>query len=173
MTIGIGYDLGQVTLDQFITDWGNKDSVDDAEFALLKRAVGLKGKAAKAYTARIKKFVSISLEDAKEVFYDRTVPKYHGMTQRAFPGFEKLPPIVCSVLLSLVYNRGGSMGRQGSSSWNRRREMREIRQAVPTKNLKAIASSLRSMKRLWRGKGQDGLLKRREAEAKMVESAIA
>lgn len=173
VTIGIGYDLGQVTLDQFITDWGNKDSVDDQEFELLKGGIGLKGKQAKAYAAKIKKFVSISLEDAKEVFFDRTVPKYHGMTERAFPGFGSLPPIVCSVLLSLVYNRGGSMGKRGSSSWDRRKEMRVIRECVKNSDLRGIATALRDMKRLWVGKGQDGLLKRRDKEASMVLSALA
>ena len=33
-----------------------------------------------------------------------------------------------------------------------------------------IAKELRKMKRIWQGKGLDGLLTRREAEAKLVES---
>lgn len=170
VTIGIGYDLGHVTLEQLLADWGDKSSVGGVEIDLLKNALSLKGSQAKNYTAKIKNKVSISFEDALEVFYNRTVPKYHRITMRAFPGMEKLPPVVCSVLLSLVYNRGGSMGKQGSSSWNRRREMREIRDAVKAQNLHAIAQSLKSMKRLWVGKGQDGLLKRRDREAELVLS---
>jgi len=54
----------------------------------------------------------------------------------------------------------------------RRLEMRAIRDVVPQKNLPEIAALLRSMKRLWVGKGLDGLLKRREAEAKLVEGCV-
>jgi GH24 family phage-related lysozyme (muramidase) len=38
--------------------------------------------------------------------------------------------------------------------------------------LRAIAKFLRIMKRLWQGQGMGGLLRRREAEAQLVESAI-
>ena len=56
---------------------------------------------------------------------------------------------------------------------DRRKEMRAIRGAVAEGDLQEIADQLRAMKRLWEGKGLDGLLKRRDAEADMVESAIA
>jgi GH24 family phage-related lysozyme (muramidase) len=55
---------------------------------------------------------------------------------------------------------------------DRRREMRAIRDAVSKKDLQAIANQLRAMKRLWVGKNMDGLLKRRDAEADLVESAM-
>jgi hypothetical protein len=51
--------------------------------------------------------------------------------------------------------------------------MRAIRDLVPQANLAGIAAELRSMQRLWVGKGVDGLLRRREAEAALVESCIA
>ena len=50
--------------------------------------------------------------------------------------------------------------------------MRAIRDAVPSGDLQEIADQLRSMKRLWINKGLDGLLRRREEEAKLVESCI-
>ena len=54
-----------------------------------------------------------------------------------------------------------------------RREMRAIRDEVakPYPNLHAIAGEIRAMKRLWIGKGEDGLLVRREAEARLVDGA--
>ena len=55
---------------------------------------------------------------------------------------------------------------------SRRSEMRNIRSLVLQKDYKSIAREIRSMKRIWRGKGLDGLLKRREAEAILVESCI-
>jgi GH24 family phage-related lysozyme (muramidase) len=48
--------------------------------------------------------------------------------------------------------------------------MRNIRVLVPKKDYKGIAEELRKMKRIWEGKGLDGLLTRREAEAKLVET---
>ena len=51
-----------------------------------------------------------------------------------------------------------------------RLEMRNIRVLVPKRDYKGIAQELRKMKRIWEGKGLDGLLARREAEAKLVET---
>jgi GH24 family phage-related lysozyme (muramidase) len=57
--------------------------------------------------------------------------------------------------------------------------MRNIRTCVGSydevnKNeiLQQIADEIRSMKRLWEGKGLAGLLRRRDAEAALVESCI-
>jgi GH24 family phage-related lysozyme (muramidase) len=50
--------------------------------------------------------------------------------------------------------------------------MRAVRDAVAAGDLQEIANQIRAMKRLWEGKGLDGLLKRRDAEADLVESAI-
>jgi hypothetical protein len=36
----------------------------------------------------------------------------------------------------------------------------------------SLAKEFRKMKRIWVGKGLDGLLERREAEAKLIESCI-
>jgi GH24 family phage-related lysozyme (muramidase) len=47
--------------------------------------------------------------------------------------------------------------------------MVNIKDLVANKDYKGIAKEIRSMKRLWEGKGLDGLLKRRDKEAKMVE----
>ena len=55
----------------------------------------------------------------------------------------------------------------------RRAEMRAIRDAVKAGDLHEIAKQLRTMKRLWAGQGLGGLLARREAEAELVEEAIA
>jgi GH24 family phage-related lysozyme (muramidase) len=81
-----------------------------------------------------------------------------------------LHPDAQGALVSLVFNRGAAM--QG----DRRREMREVRDAVasttlPTEEkLRSIAASILSMKRLW--PDTLGLRRRRDAEAKLVEEAI-
>jgi GH24 family phage-related lysozyme (muramidase) len=163
VTIGFGYDLGYVTAAQFQADWGDQLSAD--VMTKLKTAIGLKGIPAKNKAAQLKD-VHIDRAPALEVFTNRTVPSYEAQTRAAFPGFDALPTDAQGALVSLVFNRGASM------AGDRRKEMRAIRDAVPGGDLQEIADQLRAMKRLWVGKGLDGLLRRRDAEADMVEACI-
>lgn len=163
ITIGIGYDLGYVKPSEFQQDWGTVLAPSDAQ--TLTSVVGLKGVSAQQKAASLK-MIRIKEDDAERVFLERSVPVYQKQAQQAFPGIDALPADAQGALVSLVYNRGTSM--QGDS----RREMRAIRDAVPRGDLKEIADQLRSMKRLWVGKNMDGLLKRRDAEADLVESCI-
>jgi GH24 family phage-related lysozyme (muramidase) len=164
ITIGLGYDLGYESAGDFEKDW--KALLGDANFTTLSQVVGLKGTDAQAKAAGLKA-IKIKSADAEQVFLERSVPKYQKLTQQAFPGVDALPADAQGALFSLVYNRGTSMN--GDS----RKEMRAIRDAVPNGDLQEIANQLRAMKRLWEGKGLDGLLKRRDAEADLVESCIA
>ena len=164
ITIGIGYDLGYESAGDFQNDWQPRLSVGD--FTTLSQVVGLKGTQAQAKAPTLKT-IKIKSSDAEQVFLERSVPKYQALTQQAFPGVDDLPADAQGALFSLVYNRGTSM--DGDS----RKEMRAIRDAVPNGDLQEIADQLRAMKRLWEGKGLDGLLKRRDAEADLVESCIA
>jgi len=66
----------------------------------------------------------------------------------------------------LVFNRGTSL--KGDS----RKEMVNIKNLIPKKDYKKIAKEFRSMKRIWIGKGLDGLIERREAEANMIENCV-
>ena len=164
ITIGIGYDLGFVTVDQFESDWG--PHLTEGQLKRLKTAIGKRAMAAKN---RAPQFADIKIKRApsEEIFFKRTIPLHALKTEQVFPKVTDLPPDAQGAVLSLVFNRGTSM------VGDRRREMRAIRDAVPKKDLKEIAAQLRSMKRLWINKGLDGLLKRREAEAKLVESTVA
>jgi GH24 family phage-related lysozyme (muramidase) len=163
ITIGIGYDLGFVTEDQFEEDWSPFLSGD--EIGRLKNVIGLSGDEA---AQRASEFGDIRIKrpDAEQVFKERTLPLYSQRTEDAFPGLDQLPAAVQGALVSLVFNRGAGM--TGDS----RREMRAVRDAVAAGDLQEIANQIRAMKRLWEGKGLGGLLKRRDAEADLVESAI-
>jgi GH24 family phage-related lysozyme (muramidase) len=163
ITIGIGYDLGYESAGDFQNDW--EPLLAAGDFTTLSQVVGLKGTDAQAKTSGLKT-IKIKTSDAENVFLERSVPKYQKLTQQAFPGVDDLPADAQGALFSLVYNRGTSM--EGDS----RKEMRAIRDAVPNGDLQEIANQLRAMKRLWVGKGLDGLLKRRDAEAELVESCI-
>jgi len=127
----------------------------------MKKASGLKADKAKKQLHRLKE-VTVIFENATAVFSESTLPRYAKSTRKAFPGVEKLHPDAQAALLSLVYNRGTSM------SGSRRKEMAAIKPLVVKKNYAGIAQEIKNMKRLWVGKGLDGLLKRRDDEAAMV-----
>jgi GH24 family phage-related lysozyme (muramidase) len=167
ITVGIGYDLGYVAMDQYESDWG--DCLARGSLAKLRPAVGLRGTRARN---RAREFTEIRVTRpaAERVFVERTLPLTVFRTAQAFPGFERLPTDAQGALVSLVYNRGTSM--VDAPGEDRRREMRAIRRAVEVGDLAEIVRQLRSMKRLWVGKGLDGLIRRRDAEADLVERCV-
>lgn len=162
ITLGIGYDVGYVTPDQFEQDWGLY--LTAKQIARLRTVVGFTGRLAQTRAAQFRD-IQISPEAAEAVFSTVSLPRHLQEAQHAFPGLNALPVDVQGALVSLVMNRGTSM------AGDRRREMREVRRAVATCELYEIATAIRRMKRLWRGKGLDGLITRREAEAHLVECA--
>lgn len=159
VTIGIGYDLGYASVEQFERHWGPLLSATDR--LRLARACGKKGQSAKNLIPRLSS-VQVSYEAAQEVFMQSSIPQYAAKTLSAFAGVEALEPDAQVALLSLVYNRGTSM--KGSS----RAEMKAIQALVKRKDYAGIARKIRQMKRLWEGRGLDGLLKRRDHEADLV-----
>jgi GH24 family phage-related lysozyme (muramidase) len=179
-TIGIGYDLAYHTAEEIRSDWG--PHVSPATLDLLLTGIGQSGERAMAVVVKLRN-VRITRAAADAVFMSVDVPRWIRRTAAAFPGYEDLPDDAQGALVSLAFNRGAGMGVHGKPSWDSRREMRSIRSLVALwKNapaqerrriLAGIAEDLRSMQRLWKGKGLDGLIARREAEAKLVEAAIA
>jgi GH24 family phage-related lysozyme (muramidase) len=162
ITIGAGYDLGFCSAEQFEEDWSPYLSSDEIE--RLKDVIGISGEAARRRAGEFRD-IRIRTADAEKVFKERTLPLYSQQTEDAFPGVDGLPPKVQGALVSLVFNRGPGM------DGDRRKEMRAIRDAVAEGDLQEIADQLRAMKRLW-GPNMRGLLRRRDAEADLVESAI-
>lgn len=167
VTIGHGYDLGAETEAELRHDWARW--LDGEQLDRLAESVGKSGAVAKRLCPRYRD-IEINVKAADDVFHRCTVPKYYRQMLRTFPGAERFPGAVQGALLSLVFNRGTSL------RGNRRAEMRAIRDLVATGScdratLEGIAAQLRSMKRLWQGQGLDGLLLRREREARWVEIA--
>lgn len=163
ITLGYGYDLGHVTPEQFERDWGACFTPEQK--ARLRGAIGKTGAAAAALAPGLAD-IKCNRADSARVLSEVSIPDYLERTRAAFPGLEALPPDAQGALVSLVYNRGASM------SGDSRREMRTIRDLVPLGDLPGIARALRDMKRLWEGKGLAGLLRRRDAEAALVEAAM-
>lgn len=161
VTIGVGYDLGYTPRARVLGDW---HALEDSDRERLAATIGVRGLRARE-SAREVRDITIPWALAYDVFKRSTVAFWISQTKSAFPGLDSLPADASGALVSLVFNRGPSM------DGDRRREMRAIRDAVPAGDLAAIAKQIRSMKRLWMSKGLDGLLARREAEARLVEGA--
>lgn len=162
IVIGISYDLGLVTAEQFETDW--KPYLPQSDLEALKLAVGVRGPAAQAQVANLAG-VTVSWEKAVAVFY-AGLWKWSALLDRSLPNARELPPESYGALVSLLYNRGGSFDQQG----NRYLEMRKIRELMTARQFDAIPTQIRSMKRLW--PNMQGLQIRREEEAKLFEKGF-
>jgi hypothetical protein len=160
VTIGIGYDLGHQSRAQLQADW--QAVLGDRATARLEHAIGVTGTPARALVRQMAD-LRIGLDEAAEVFYGSTLPRYAVQTRTAYPAAARLPADATTMLVSLIYNRGAAL------SGDSRREMRAIRAQAAARDLPAIAQSLRSMKRLW--PALRGLIRRREREAVIVEQA--
>jgi GH24 family phage-related lysozyme (muramidase) len=137
------------------------------QLEIVKGASGKTSQAGKEYTKLHKDSgIVISWDQALEMFNNLTWTKFAKLAEKAFPELDKLCDDAYGAIVSLVFNRGSSM------SGDSRLEMRNIRALVLKKDYKGIAKELRKMKRIWQGKGLDGLLSRREAEAKLVETCV-
>jgi len=163
VTIGVGYDLGCVSKDQFFQDWVGLLSSSDKQ--RLSDVVGLKKKSAKRKVRRLHR-IRIPFDAAKKVFVSCSLPNYGKLALKAYPKLDQLEPDAQTALVSLVYNRGASL--QGA----RRSEMAAIKPLVLEKNYKEIANQIIQMKRLWEGRGLAGLLSRRDDEAELVRESV-
>ena len=162
LTLAIGVDCGYYTPTELekIFHFLPKEQLE-----IVKGGSGKKGQAGREYTKAIQKHnIKVTWEQALEIFEALTWPKFAKLAEKAFPGLDQLCDNAYGAIVSLVFNRGSAM--QGDS----RLEMRNIRNLVPKKDYKGIAKELRKMKRVWKGKGLDGLLARRDAEADLVET---
>jgi GH24 family phage-related lysozyme (muramidase) len=161
-TVGIGVDCGYYSpteLEKLFSFLPKK------QLEIIKGASGKTSQAGKAYTQQHKNSsIVIPWDKALDIFNKLIWTKFSRLAERAFPGLDELCDDAYGAIVSLVFNRGSSL--TGAS----RLEMRNIRDLVLKKNYKGIAKEFRKMKRIWKGKGLDGLLARRDAEADLVES---
>jgi GH24 family phage-related lysozyme (muramidase) len=160
ITIGIGYDLRFNSKAQIAKDWHmlNKD--------VLARLQSVAGKQGTHALARSLASIAIPYDIALRVYRESTVPRFAAITRKSYPGTEKLHPHAQSAMLSWVFNRGGGITGSG-----RDREKRAMKAAIPVSPGK-LPGEFRSSKRIWQGKGLDGLIRRREDEARLVEAGL-
>jgi hypothetical protein len=161
-TIGIGIDCAYYSAIELANIFS---FLPKKQITLIQAASGKTGLSGKEYTKTLRDAgIIVSWDQAKGIFEKTTWPKFANLAEKAFPSLDELCDDAYGAIVSLVFNRGSSM------VGDNRLEMRNIRVLVPKKDYKGIANEIRKMKRLWEGKSMDGLLKRREAEAKLVEN---
>jgi hypothetical protein len=161
-TIAIGVDCAYYSRAELeeIFDFLPADQIN-----LIQNASGKTGLSGKEYTKTLRSNgITVMWEKALQIFESLTWPKFTKLAERTFPGLTELHPDAYGAIVSLVFNRGTSL--RGTT----RTEMVNVKTLIPSKNYNKIANEIRSMKRLWVGKNLDGLLERRESEARLIES---
>ena len=167
ITIGVGYDLGENSLQAFQQAWGAVLPASD--IAALTPAIGIKGGSA-SVEAQLQQLVhqlsgiSIPWAAANSVFATSTLPHYEAMTLSTFPGLSGLNGLCIGAMVSLVYNRGTSL--VGSS----RSEMATIHNLIQAGTPAGVPDQFRAMVRLW--PTVPDLQKRRQAEADMFQQGL-
>jgi hypothetical protein len=165
ITIGVGYDLGYMTREQLWADWRGHLSTTMIT-ALEKRALGIRGAAAKARLKELQALIDVPWEAALAVYRDCVLPRYVAKLRAALPNTDRLGPECLGALASLCINRGFSFTRPEA----RYAEMRAIRAHMEACDFEKIPDELRAMKRLWPAKS--GLRPRREHEAVLFERGL-
>lgn len=168
LTIGRGYDLGYVTREQFDADW--KDRLPKAVYFLLRECIGLKEWSAQQRAKALRGKITIPTAAADAVFFTATLPKYTELARQTFgESFDSLPLDAQGALVSLVFNRGPAL--RGKNRQGMKAIFDILADGVQSGDLQKIAVQLREMKAIWKDKGLDGLIRRREEEAQLVETA--
>jgi GH24 family phage-related lysozyme (muramidase) len=165
VTIGMGYDLGFNSDKQFMLDWSGAINLNFIN--ALRPTIGIKGIQAKAMLKGEILNVRIPYNTAYEVFVKSSLPRYYAMTKKIYPNMDLLNDDTKGALVSVVYNRGNRL--EGDS----RAEMRAIVDLIAKQDYEGIAEQIEKSKRLWEGKGLDGLVTRRESEADLVRDSMA
>lgn len=165
-TIGIGVDLGYASHEEMEHDWS--PYLPASMISVMHQAVGVKAERAHVLVrSGALKSVIVPWDIALAEFEEVEIPRWVAKTNKVFPGLEALGPLCEGSMLSLCFNRGTAL--QDPPGSNRRLEMRNIKAHLVSGNYAKIPAEFRSMKRLW----NNGLVKRREVEARLFEKGLA
>lgn len=169
VTIGIGYDLGYASADDMITEWSKY--VHPFILNQLKPLCGKKGAAAQSAISSVG-HVRIEWDGAYRQFTESLLPIFVALTETFCQNVEDLPPDCRGALTSLVFNRGTAL-KLKNDPIDSRREMREIRDLMASKQYDAIPQKFLDMQRLWIDKpNARGVVKRRAGEAALFAKGL-
>jgi hypothetical protein len=163
-TVGVGYDCGYETAASIKADWAGY--IDDDRITTLTTAAGIKGQAAREFTATHKNRITITWQESLNQFSGRELPRWEDIVRQHLPNTDELSGDSFGALASLSYNRGPSFDLPGS----RYTEMRNIKAHMAAKQFSLIPNEFLSMRRLW-PKGGD-LWNRRGHEALLFRDGL-
>jgi hypothetical protein len=127
ITLGVGWDVGYHTRAEVAATWRELDS---EILVRLVEAAGPKGIDAQRLLPQLRS-LSIPRSVAIDVLVRSLRDEYYPLVAQLFPGLERLPAEVQVVFLSVVFNRGPSMGHdpdwRTAKELDRRWEMRRLR----------------------------------------------
>jgi len=172
VTLGIGWDAGYHTRAELERVWAELGA--DA-LARLNAASEKKGPEAKALIPQLKS-IEVPTDVSRHVLVKSLDEYYYSFVMTVFPGLEQLTKEVKVVFISLVFNRGLSMGHEPdwrfAKEVDRRWEFRELRDDVKRTDMFAIYTHLGTMKRLWEASGPRGLRIRRRDEQALIRPYV-
>jgi hypothetical protein len=164
VTIGIGYDVGYVTMSLLRQDWHG--AIPEAMIKALEPAVGVKGPDADHLAHELRAHVNVPWTAALSVHRSKVIPKWVELTEWALPNTGKLSADSLGALVSLAYNRGASFDSEGT----RYQEMRAIKADMAAKKYQDVPKQIRNMNRLW--PNVKGLRVRRDLEAQLFQDGL-
>jgi GH24 family phage-related lysozyme (muramidase) len=169
-TIGIGYDLGYVTRNNFREDWSGY--VDKATIDQLSFLCGVTGSNSKTEIAKLKQMPSIDYDTAYRQCVKEVLPRYTDELENTLKNCDRLSGKQLGALVSLSYNRGFSYRISSAKDKSGRYvEMRNIAKHMADGNFAKIPDELKSMRRLWANDSNvRGVALRRKIEAELFAS---
>ena len=171
VTIGIGYDLGHTPENQFRRDWRGK--LPTGMFRKLSSVLTIKGRSAKGRINSLSN-IEIPYDVALDVFENSTVQVWYAKALRVFPALGNLHPDAQTALVSLCFNRGASLtGTNREGMADIATVLSDVQKELTVEDYKKLAQIIVDMKPIWEGRGLDGLLARRDAEAELILSCIS
>ena len=163
-TIAIGVDCAYYSKEELSSIFS---FLGKSDLALVIDSSGKTGEQGRIYTKVLRSSgIKVDWEKATQIFEKFTWPKFSKLAEKTFPGVCDLNQDAYGAIVSLVFNRGTSL------VGDKRKEMANIKKLIPSKDYKKIAQEFIKMKRLWEGKGLDGLLERRDAEASLILQSL-
>ncbi len=172
VTLGVGWDAGYHSGAELQRTWAG---LGEVALARLAPASGKKGGEARALAAQMQS-IDVPRELSREVLLRSLRDDYYPLVLQLFPGLERLPVEGQVVFISVVFNRGSSMGHDPDWSRakevDRRFEMRRMQADVQSEDMFAIYAHLGTMKRLWETTGPRGLPLRRRDEQALIRPYV-
>jgi hypothetical protein len=172
ITLGVGWDAGYHTTEQLRETWSE---LDEPTLRTLAGVSGQRGAPAHDLLPRV---IDLQIPEtvSQRVLASSLSKTFYPLVQRLFSTLDQLPLEAQVVMISVVFNRGPSIGQE--PDWHvvreldRRWEMRRMQVDVKEGDLFGIYAHLGTMKRLWESHGPRGLPLRRRDEQALIRPLV-